>query len=325
MSTLELQTIIGTTLIDREFCKRLLNGNCLTLLAEFDLATEEREAILAVNASSTQEFAAGLRKWLVGRNNCHNYTLSPGKELAHEEEHLNTETFLVECLAWGLLRAYGVKTPPVPVQEMIEHPIPVFEHLSLLELDLGLYDAAYRPCLNGSRLIVVDPTKPHTIQRASTARELYVAFCRSSRAAEMNWPHREQPYAHSDLFAHCLLMPGAWVQTVCAETISLEALATRFGVPVQTMTKRLDEIGYHSLKPSSRERESLVEALFSLQEPWRDRFLGFVVNQATNKSWSRQSPTQEEINTWLHRNPALYQDIRYMLHVWQKPAERLTR
>lgn len=322
MSTLELQAIVGTTLIDREFCKELLNGKRLTLLTGFDLANEELEAVLSINANSTQEFAIGLREWLAGRNDYHNSTLLPGKEPSHEE-HLNIEPFLVECLAWGLLRAYGIKVPPVSVQEMIEHPVPVFEHLSLLELNLGLYDAAYRPCLNGSRLIVVDPTKPHTIQRTSTARELYVAFCRSPRATELNWPRREQPYVHSDLFAHCLLMPNAWVQTVCAETISLEALAARFGVPVQTMTKRLDEIGYRHPRPNPKEGESLAEALFSLQEPWRDRFLGFVVNRATNKSWNKQSPTQEEVSTWLHGNPALYQDVRYMLHMWQKPARSL--
>jgi hypothetical protein len=155
----------------------------------------------------------------------------------------SAEAFLVECLAWGLLRAYGVAGPPVPVREMIRHSIPVFERLTLLELSLGLYDAVYRPLLNGSRLIAVDLTKPRAVQRVSMAREFYVAFCRSARAAELRWPRSGQPYAYSDLFARCLLMPAVWVQKACAEAIHLEGLAARFDVPVQTVVRRLSELG----------------------------------------------------------------------------------
>jgi len=155
------------------------------------------------------------------------------------------EAFLVECLAWGLLRAYGIEEPPVPVRAMIKHPLPAFEHLAFLELNLGLYDATYRSLLNGSQLIVVDLTRPHTVQRASMARELYVAFCHSPHAAELHWPGQEQPYVCSNLFARCLLMPAAWVRQACAEAISLEDLVARFDVPAQMVTQRLSEIGCH--------------------------------------------------------------------------------
>jgi len=319
MLTLALQTLVGDTLIDREFCEELLNGERFTLLAEFDLANEEREAILAIEANSTQEFAVELRKWLTDTH----LTLLPEEEMRQKhspEERFNTEIFLVECLAWGLLRAYDFRVPPVPVQEMIEHPLPIFERLTLLKLNLGLYDAAYRPCLDGQRLIVVDPTKPHAVQRTSMARELYVAFCRSPRAAELCWPSREQPHVHSNLFARCLLMPATWVLSARAETISLESLAARFGIQVKTMTQRLSEIAHHHPGPNSG--EPLTEALFSLKEPWRDRFLGFVAHQATNEVWNRQPPTRDEVKAWLGENPGLHQDIGYMLHVWQRPREK---
>jgi len=165
-----------------------------------------------------------------------------GREFSDEGPQ-HSKTFLVECLAWGLLRAYGVAAPPVPVREMIRNALPVFERLSLLELDLGLYDAVYRPLLDGSRLIAVDLAKTHAVQRASMARELYVAFCRSPRAVELGWSCYEHPYAYGELFARCLLMPDAWVQQACIEGASVEQLAAHFQVPVQMVVRRLSELG----------------------------------------------------------------------------------
>jgi len=161
------------------------------------------------------------------------------------------EAFLIECLAWGLLRAYGVEGPPVPVREMIRNPLSIFEHLNLLELNLGLYDAAYRTCLNGVRLIAVDLTKPRPVQRASMARELYVAFCRSARADELHWPHRDQPHAFNDFFARCLLAPAVWVHQVYAAAASAEEAASLFDVPVEMIDLRLSEIDRVEKPPAS--------------------------------------------------------------------------
>ena len=60
MSTTSLQTLIGTVLIDREFCKEWLNGKRLTLLADFDLTDEERKVVLGIETNSIQGFAGGL-------------------------------------------------------------------------------------------------------------------------------------------------------------------------------------------------------------------------------------------------------------------------
>jgi hypothetical protein len=153
------------------------------------------------------------------------------------------EGFLVESLAYGLLQAFHVEGPPVPVRDMIQAPHPVFESLSLLELNLGLYDAVYRSLTNGSRLIAVDLDHPVTLQRFAMARELYVAFCCSRRAAELNWPGRESAREQSGFFARCLLMPTAWVKHVCARTGSLAELAAVFNVSTEMMARRLQELG----------------------------------------------------------------------------------
>ena len=64
MSNTELKALIGTALIDHEFCKTLLGENRHTSLAEFDLANEEREVILSIKADSIQEFVTRLYEWL---------------------------------------------------------------------------------------------------------------------------------------------------------------------------------------------------------------------------------------------------------------------
>jgi hypothetical protein len=227
------------------------------------------------------------------------------------------ERFLVECLAWGLLRAHSIKEPPVPVREMIQHALPVFERLTLLEMNLGLYKAAYRSCLDGSRVIVVDPTAPHDLQREGMARELYVAFCRSSRAAELQWFCREQPLAHGDLFARCLLTPAPWVELACVEDISVEGLAARFGVTIKTMAQRLREVIRPQPKSGPGSGESLAKTMFSLEEPWQGRFLDLVTKMTVSKTRRRERPTLEEVAAWLNADPGLCLDIRYMLNAWK--------
>jgi hypothetical protein len=172
------------------------------------------------------------------------YSTPTGAEQGYGGEALvGLEGFLAESLAYGLLQAFGVKGPPVPVRDMIQAPHPALEPLSLLELRLGLYDAAYRSLLNGSRVIAVDPDHPAAVQRAAMARELYVAFCRSQRAVELDWPDRDAPRYRSDYFARCLLMPAAWVKHIAIGSRSLRELAVIFDVSTEMMADRLQELG----------------------------------------------------------------------------------
>ena len=64
MSKVTLQAIIGTALVDREFCEEFLDGKRPAILAQFDLTDEEREAALVVRSNSIQEFARGMCDWM---------------------------------------------------------------------------------------------------------------------------------------------------------------------------------------------------------------------------------------------------------------------
>jgi hypothetical protein len=291
MLTTALQTLIGTALVDGAFCGELLDEERFPLSMDARLV---REAGQAIKTGSIGEFAA---RW-------------------RDKSTPDAKAFLVECLAWGLLQAYAVANPPVPVREMVNNPLSIFENLTLLEVKLGLYKATYRSCLDGSRLIIVDRTTPADVQRESIARELYVAFCHSSRASELHWFGCDQPHDHSGLFAQCLLMPVPWVRQACAEDISTEGLAAHFCVPIQSARERLSQVVHP--RPASNLGEPLAEMMFSLDEPWRGRFLELVANMAANRPRRHQQPTKVEVVNWLNTDPSLYQDMRYMLNAWRR-------
>lgn len=65
---------------------------------------------------------------------------------------------------------------------------------------------------------------------------------------------------------------------------------------------------------------SLTRRLFSLEEPWRSRFLRLVANLATRWGWGRRRPSCEEVAAWLLANPALYRQTRRLLKSW--PSRR---
>ena len=59
-----LQTLLGTALIDGQFCERLLNGQRQELLPKFQLTDEEHRFLMGVKADSLQGFAAAVDQWL---------------------------------------------------------------------------------------------------------------------------------------------------------------------------------------------------------------------------------------------------------------------
>ena len=59
-----LQTLLGTAMIDGQFCELLLNGGRQELLPKFKLTDEEHRFLLDVQVDSLQGFAAAVDRWL---------------------------------------------------------------------------------------------------------------------------------------------------------------------------------------------------------------------------------------------------------------------
>lgn len=65
--------------------------------------------------------------------------------------------------------------------------------------------------------------------------------------------------------------------------------------------------------------DSLTDDLFSLEEPWRSRFLTLVASRATWRSEVAQQPTPEEVAAWFTANPALCRWTSVLLRTWERP------
>jgi hypothetical protein len=68
--------------------------------------------------------------------------------------------------------------------------------------------------------------------------------------------------------------------------------------------------------------DSLTRDLFSLDEPWRGRFLTLVATRATMRVEDSQPPTPEEVSAWFEANPTLRRRISLLLYLWQGPRHR---
>lgn len=65
----------------------------------------------------------------------------------------------------------------------------------------------------------------------------------------------------------------------------------------------------------------LVETLFGLDEPWRERFLRLITRLATGQ-WDGQFPEQADVSAWLRASPPLQRQLRVLLSAWVIPERR---
>ena len=62
--------------------------------------------------------------------------------------------------------------------------------------------------------------------------------------------------------------------------------------------------------------DSLIDDLFSLDEPWRGRFLMLVADRATHGAWNQRLPQPLEVKAWLDEDTGLYRQVSLMLKIW---------
>ena len=64
-----LQSLIGTAVIDAEFCRALLNGGRCQAIESFHLTPEEAAAVMAIRANNIEQFAAQVHHWILDQQN----------------------------------------------------------------------------------------------------------------------------------------------------------------------------------------------------------------------------------------------------------------
>ena len=65
MSASQLSAVLVNALADEHFCESLL-AEPDAALTRFDLSPDERNALSSIRASTIEEFAAGMVRWLSG-------------------------------------------------------------------------------------------------------------------------------------------------------------------------------------------------------------------------------------------------------------------
>jgi hypothetical protein len=103
---------------------------------------------------------------------------------------------------------------------------------------------------------------------------------------------------------------------------------TRFGMYKEVLSNLMHPAVQTSCNEENDEAvtmDSLTEALFSLDEPWRGRFLSFVATHTTKWTECRQQPTPEEVTAWFAADPSLRRKISLLLYLWQGPWRRPVR
>ena len=70
----------------------------------------------------------------------------------------------------------------------------------------------------------------------------------------------------------------------------------------------------------ARTAQSLARALFSLEEPWRSRFLALMADRVGSRTSDRQPLTVEEVTTWLD-DPELRRQVEKLLDAWPGAGE----
>jgi hypothetical protein len=65
----------------------------------------------------------------------------------------------------------------------------------------------------------------------------------------------------------------------------------------------------------SRRASILAERIFSLEEPWRSRFLNLIVDRAALSTVDGGVPNQMTVQVWL-QDPKLYNQVCHLLGAW---------
>ncbi len=62
--------------------------------------------------------------------------------------------------------------------------------------------------------------------------------------------------------------------------------------------------------------QATTRALFSLREPWRERFLSLVASMALGRSAALTNPTPEQVQQWLFQDSELCREVACLVRSW---------
>lgn len=101
----------------------------------------------------------------------------------------------------------------------------------------------------------------------------------------------------------------------------ISSIATRTSVPTFSLDRSNEEVTGmireklgRSKTLANGQRESLTQVIFSMEEPWRSRFLVWLSDRA-NGGCGTRLPSQRQVAVWLD-DEALSREVAVLLDKW---------
>ncbi len=147
-------------------------------------------------------------------------------------------------LARGLADYLGVVEPPVPVEQLLEHPPSLFdEDLGVVNMYSHLWDATFArtPAQRGSIFVRID--LPDRERRFSLARETLTALVTSRHGRALGLPALLLSTLKdcAEYFARYLLAPEPLVEAFRSRGGSYDTFASAFGLPAGAADLRWED------------------------------------------------------------------------------------
>lgn len=152
--------------------------------------------------------------------------------------------WLLRNLARGLVEYLGVVEPPVPVEELLEHPPGLYGmDFGVVNMYSHLWDATFArtPSQRGSIFVRID--LPPDERRYALAREVLTALITSDHGRAMGLPELLLPNLRewAEYFARQLLVPDVLVEAYSQHGGDADGLADAFHVPPKIAAQRWEE------------------------------------------------------------------------------------
>ncbi|MEK6588262.1 MAG: hypothetical protein AABY97_05415 [Chloroflexota bacterium] len=157
-------------------------------------------------------------------------------QITREERH-----WFLEIAARALIDHIGAAEPPVPVEEILDHPPDVYqEDFGVVDMYSNLWDATFArpPGQRGSIFVRVD--LPAKERRLALARETLSAMITSKHGRDLGLPDllMSELKDSAEYFASFLLAPYAFVQAFRAQGGSEELFGELFQLPAAVAEAR---------------------------------------------------------------------------------------
>lgn len=157
-------------------------------------------------------------------------------QISREERH-----WFLRNAAKALLDFSGATEPPVPVEEVLNHPPQAYQDdFGVVDMYSNLWDATFArpPGQRGSIFVRVD--LPEKERRHALARETLSAMITSKHGRELGLPDllMSELKDSAEYFAAHLLAPGLFVEAFRAQGGGEEAFGEAFKIPADVTASR---------------------------------------------------------------------------------------